>query len=360
LQKTSPYQAITGVSTDGEKFSKELHVKAKKGQILVLVLILMAVGLIVMAPLLSYLNTSYNIYAGKLNDTAAYYTVDAMIGKIFSDMYAGNDSYILNISDSTRYNNQSAGGWLNGYKISTSIINSINNSIAVPLPPPSGSGGEADWIYLDPGCSFGLNSLAYNAIHTFNMSITGGTTITVNWYFNDARSKPSCDYSAKGRMWITNSSTTATVCGSSSTDLNVDNTAFQQQLIWTVPQNGSAIYSIKFQNRATRETGSSCSTNTPRSMSDFSLETIPPGRPTFSGAGTDDPTYLNHTWVSIGNSSGGGVYLFNDYTITTTAKLASTNTNIVTVTACVRQTPGPSMWWEHQRLAVVSWIVTYY
>jgi hypothetical protein len=54
------------------------------------------------------------------------------------------------------------------------------------------------------------------------------------------------------------------------------------------------------------------------------------------------------------------VYQYQDYTITTTATLASTNTDIVTVTACVRQTPGPNMWKDQQRLAVVSWTVTYW
>jgi hypothetical protein len=327
-------------------------VKAKKGQILVLVLMLMAVGLIIIAPLLGYLNTSYNIYASKLNDTMAYYTVDAMIGKIFSDMYAGNDSYIINRDEPGRYTNQSTGGWLNGYKIRTSI----NNSIKDPPPPPSGDSGAAGLIYWDPGCAFGLSTLAYNASYTYNMSLTAGTTITVNWYFNDARSKPACNYYCIGRMWIAYAANGSTVYGSTTTDLsNGVSQPFQKQLIWTVPQNGSAIYSIKFQNLAKRGTTTSGCPNISRSMSDFSLVTIPPGRPTFSGIGE-----TNHTWVSVGNSVGGGVYQYQDYTITTTAKLASTNTDIVTVTACVRQTPGPSMWWEHQRLAVVSWTITYY
>ena len=76
-------------------------------------------------------------------------------------------------------------------------------------------------------------------------------------------------------------------------------------------------------------------------------------KPTFSGIG--DPLY---TWVRMGNSFGGQVYQYQDYTITSTARLGTTD--ILSVTACVRQTPGSLMWWEHQSLAVVSWIVTYY
>ena len=292
-----------------------------------------------MSPLLSYLNSSYNVYLSKLKDTTAYYTVDAMMEKIFSDMYAGENVYILNKSDIYRYNNQS--GWLNGYKISTSI----NNSIAVPPPPPIGS-EYADWIYMDPGCAFGLSTLAHDDTYPFKVYLTGGTTVTVNWYFNDAKDGGTCAYYCIGRMWITNSSTT--VCGSSSIDLsNGASVPFQQQLSWTVPQNGSGNYSINFQNRAWRKSGGGCSTTSDRSMSQMVV------KPTFSGIG--DPLY---TWVRMGNSFGGQVYQYQDYTITSTARLGTTD--ILSVTACVRQTPGSLMWWEHQSLAVVSWIVTYY
>jgi hypothetical protein len=78
-------------------------------------------------------------------------------------------------------------------------------------------------------------------------------------------------------------------------------------------------------------------------------------KPTFSGIGE-----TNHTWVRVGNSYGGQVYQYQDYTITTTAKLASTNADILRIVACVRQTPGSLMWWEHQSLAVISWMITYY
>jgi hypothetical protein len=323
-------------------------VKAKKGQILVLVLMLMAVGLIVISPLLAYLNTSYNIYSSKIDDTTAYYTVDAMMGKMFGDMYAGENIYILNASDSTRYNNQSNGGWLNGYKISTSI----NNSIASP-PPPSGS-QYADWIYMDPGCAFGLNTLADGApSHDFNIYLTGGSSVTANWYF---KGSGSCDYYCIGKMWIAypNGSTVTYTNGSPVSigpTMNGVKTAFQQQLSWTVPQSGSGNYYIKFQNNSKRKIPSGCSTNQSFNMNDALMVV----KPTFSGIGE-----TNHTWVRVGNSYGGQVYQYQDYTITTTAKLASTNADILRIVACVRQTPGSLMWWEHQSLAVISWMITYY
>ncbi len=318
--------------------------KAKKGQILILVLILMAVGLIVMAPLLHYMDTSYNIYQSKYNDTMAYYTIDAMMGNLFIDMYAGENIYMLNRSDS-RYN--PAGEWLNGYNISTSVNNSM------PSPPPASGGEHPGFTYLDPGCSFGLNTLPYGQTYVFNVSLTEGDNVTVNWYFKDSQyvrfGRTPCNYYCIGNISITyriNGSIVTNATGSAVTTgnkMNGVNTAFQQQLNWTVPQGGSDIYSIKFKNLAQRGDGFSCG-NVTRSMSQMFV------KPTFSGIG--DPLY---TWVRTGDSTG---YQYQDYTITSTA--SRHGTNVASVTACVRQTPGPSHWSEQQSLAVISWTITYY
>ena len=321
------------------KISKGTHVKAKKGQILILVLILMAVGMIVMAPLFHYLNSSYDLGLSKITDTQAYYAVDAMIGKIFSDMYAGQDVYINNSAHPEYYSNAS---WLNGFQINTSIINSMQSP-----PPPSGSTADAGWIYMDPGCDLGLNSLASGTAdqHLFNISLTGGTTVTAHWYFQDNKAG-SCSYYDNGKMWITYPNGSYTN-GSPAVLSNGVSKAFNQSLSWTVPQNGSAVYTIHFQNLAVRGSGSGCP-NGSRNFYDSGWVK----KPTFSGIG--DPTY---TWVSIGNSSGGQVWQYQDYTITTTAR--RDNKDILKVTACVRQSPGPLVWWQQQNLAVVSWIVCY-
>lgn len=320
---------------------KGTHVKAKSGQILILVLIIMAIGLIVISPLLSYQSSSYKVYTKKLQDAAAYIAIDAMMAKIFSDMYAGENIYFLNKSDSDRYNPE--GEWLNGYTISTSV----NNSIAAP-PPPS---GETGWVYRDPGCSFGLDTLAYGATYSFELPLTGGTTVTVNWYFKDSKASSSCNYYCNGSMWITyeNLSTVQYVNGSYVDTGDTGNgvsTAFQQQLTWTVPDGGSGNYIINFKNLATRKTGGSCTGTAYRSMSDMLV------KPTFSGIG--DPLY---TWVSLGKVEGEQTYQYEDYTIITTASLR--NTKMARITACVRQSPGPFIWNEPQSLAVASWIVTY-
>jgi hypothetical protein len=320
-------------------------VKTKKGQILVLVLMLMAVGLIIMSPLLRYLDSSFNVYSNKWNEAMAYYTADAMIGKIFNDLYAAKDIYILNNADTSRYNNESATGWLNGFKINTSI----SKSIAFNPPPPN---QEAGWIYLDPACSFGLDTLAHDDTHYFPLYLNGGMNVTVNWYFMDQRSG-TCNYNCSGSMKITyeNGSTVKDGNGSDVATGAISNglsVAFDKQLSWDVPESGTGNYTIQFQNLAYRFTGSSCSTNQSRDME------VMYEPPTYSGIGE-----TGYTWVRLGDTIEGKVYQYEDYTITTIATLAATDTDIVRLDVCVRQLPGPGYYWLPQELVVLTWQLTY-
>ena len=187
----------------------------------------------------------------------------------------------------------------------------------------------------------------------------------MNWYFKDVKARASCHYWCIGRMWITydgtpNSSTVQHANGSSVDTgyiMNGVDTAFQQQLTWLVPDGGSDDYIIHFQHKSTRGRNITACTNesTGRSMSD--MEDSGGVAPTFNGAGEEDPNYLNYTWIRYGDAEG-NQYQFQDYTVTVTASL--NGIDILTVTACMRQTPGPQLWHYQQSLAVVSWIVTYH
>lgn len=303
----------------------------------------MAIGMIVISPLLSYQASSFRIYTEKEKRALAYLAADAMMTQIFADIYMGKNIYVLNIEEPERYSPE--GEWLNGFDIRTSIDDYMED----PPPPLS---GDMDWVYLDPAISFGLNTLAYNAIHSFPAYLTGNTTATVNWYFRDARAGP-CNYFCTGRMWIEDSSNVV-VAGSRDDDLsNGTNVAFQQQLTYTVPQGQSGVYRFYFHNLATRRSGSGCGTINYRSMSDFSAESSPPGRPTFSGIGDEQ-----YTWVRIGTADGEQVYLSQDYTVTITA--SRRGADVASITACLRQWPGPMIRWEEQSIAVLSWIISYY
>jgi hypothetical protein len=56
-----------------------------------------------------------------------------------------------------------------------------------------------------------------------------------------------------------------------------------------------------------------------------------------------------YTWVKIEHGS------FTDYLITSNS--SRDGEDAVTITAYVRQTPGPSIWWEEQSLDILSWNV---
>ena len=107
--------------------------KAKKGQALILALVVMGVGLIAIVPLLNYVDNTYTIYISASTHSSAYYAADAMMEKIMNDMLTGQNVSQLNTTYPTRYNNASANGWLNGYNVNTSI----NGTIAYPPSTPT-------------------------------------------------------------------------------------------------------------------------------------------------------------------------------------------------------------------------------
>jgi hypothetical protein len=92
--------------------------KAKKGQALVLALIVMGVGLIVIVPLLHYVDTTYGVYISANTHSNAYYAADAMMEQIMNDMLTGQ-------FNTTKNYGQSPANGLNGYNVSTVISNNI-------------------------------------------------------------------------------------------------------------------------------------------------------------------------------------------------------------------------------------------
>lgn len=114
----------------------ELHLKAKKGNTLIVVLCVMAMGIIIISPLLHYVETTTNRYKSEIVDTNAYYAADALMEKIMSDLYV-----LTNISLENQNGNYSMhvpNGWLNGYNASATI----NASPLWAAPPSLTTGGN--------------------------------------------------------------------------------------------------------------------------------------------------------------------------------------------------------------------------
>jgi hypothetical protein len=331
----------------------KLYVKAK-GQILVLTLIVMAIGLIVISPMLSYLDTSSSQYAHGLVRTLAFYNADTMMTNLVNDVYSGINIYDQNISSPYSH----PGGYLGSdYEVRVSINNSIITSLAAPTQAD-------DWIYMDPGISTCntsscdasklLNALAYGATHDYLISLVAGSKVQVNWTADGEGVCYSswligcwystCSYHVGGEMWMVypNGSTIpgTTVNGTTTSAANT------LHLNYSVGTSGN--YTIKFKNtNSYRKSGQDifggCSGN----------ETQPSYSAAFSG--TNDPDF---TWVAVGKEMDGVVYTYQDYTITVTARKG--NSDIVAVTAYIRHNPGPMAWWKDQVVQIPSWQITYY
>ena len=325
--------------------------KSKKGQILIIVLMVMAMGLIVISPLLHYVDTSYNIYLINLKDTNAYYATDAMMEKILNDIYSGVDVYYKNINASTNY---STTNFLSsGYDID--VI--ISDTVAVPLPPTE---SDQDWVVLDPGLSICptepcLGSMAAGATYDYDIYLLGNTTIEANWtFFDPVGSCCTCwinwglhpPYYTQGTLSLIsyNGSTLKSVFG-----VNVS-APVQLNFKYIVPVTQSDWYKVRFKNGSWRPTGFA---NAFFCTGETGNESRPVTSELFSGANQS-----NYTWVKIGKEVAGKVYLFQDYKITATAR--ENNQKIVSITAYVRHSPGPLAWWKPQTVEIPSWQVQYY
>ncbi len=328
-----------------------------KGQILIFTLIVMAIGLIVISPLLSYLDSSTERYANELVRALAYYNADTMMTGILNDIYSGVNVWVQNISSPYNLLNPPNGsGYLNsGYD----VMVRINNSVIAAMPTPEASD---DWIYLDPGISTCntsscnpdnlLGTLAQNQYHRYQIYLDGGSDVQVNWAAEGSDcgilwtcSPWLCSYHVDVDMSMVDRN------GSTVPNTSCSGTSESAPLIlhfnWSVPESLSGNYTIIFHN-------SGCTQR--RNLLVFWCydSESSPALTSFSGAGATD-----HTWVRVGKQQAGGtVYTYQDYTITATAR--RNNRDIVSITALIRHDPGASAWWLPQTVEIPSWQITYY
>jgi hypothetical protein len=330
--------------------------KAKRGQILIFALVAMAVGMIVISPILYFLESSSIQYLHEINRTTAYYTTDAMMGNILGDIYSGVDVYNQNLSASYNLLNPSNGsGYLNsGYNVSVSI----NNSITQTLPPPKGA---VSWIYLDPGISvcntsscnpnYLLGSLGAGLIHNYSIYLYAGNKIEVNWTYYGNNLYDGCGYSysyyCQGSMQMLYPNGTVIANTARSGSGYSQNNPVTLNFNYTVPANASGNYTIQFKNKDSYH-------NVPTWWCVWYYQDNDALNCVFSGAGQTD-----HTWVRVGTMIGGQVYSYQDYMITATAK-DKNGRNMVSITAVVRSSPGPLAWWQHQTVEIPGWQITYY
>lgn len=142
--------------------------RGERGQILILGLAVMALGLLVIAPLLAYVDLSLRLTTKAYDKTAAYYAADAGVELVLGDLYQG-----VNVL-AADYNRSET---IKGY---TFFANASLPEIEAPPPP-------ATELYLDPGGCFGLRPLKAKGdpdgkdVWNYDFVLVKGGSVKVNW-----------------------------------------------------------------------------------------------------------------------------------------------------------------------------------
>ena len=136
--------------------------KGKRGQLLILVIGVMAVGMFVIAPLLAYVDLSLRLSLSSHSKTSAFYAAEAGIEMAIGDLYMGHD-----IFDNQPYN-----GTMNGYDFSTTV----------GVPPMANITAPQDSeAYFDPGTSLAMRPMDANGDHEYPFVVLKGKDVMINW-----------------------------------------------------------------------------------------------------------------------------------------------------------------------------------
>lgn len=143
--------------------------KKSKGQLLILVLGVMGMGMLVIAPLLAYVDLSLRLSLKTTLRTSAYYAAEAGIQWVIGDIYQAQS--ILEKS-----NNSSYSGIMNGYNFSVNV-SPYSGAAAVVQ-----GGGSA---YFDPGVTMYMRPMmAYpnpNCSSSYPFVAVKGKDVKINW-----------------------------------------------------------------------------------------------------------------------------------------------------------------------------------
>ncbi len=148
-----------------------------KGQLLILVLGIMAIGMLVIAPLLAYVDLSLRLSLRSHGKTAGYYAAEAGVHMAIGDLYVGQD-----IMDKTYT------GEMNNYKFISNV------SPAYGTAPQ-----DVTEAYFDPGVSMALRPLASGDTHEYSLVALKGKALKISWaaYTNkDATNKSAWDFNS--------------------------------------------------------------------------------------------------------------------------------------------------------------------
>jgi len=283
----------------------------EKGQILVWVLVVMIFGSIVIGPLLAYASTSLMLTSNTGDNIDAYYAAEAGVDwAIIELVQAREEGPEADQGAGAYYTPSDPPPTVGAYNATITIVE------ASDAPAPI----ETLYAYLDPfdedhGADFtngNLTALAPGGYGLFQVYVPGSEDIRVNWAFTFEGSYIVQLLLYKGQYdtWPVGPFVEDELGNGSESPAALN-------LVYSVTEPGW--YTVVFYNV--------------------------PGSATINSK-----IYVGGnpecTWVRVQG--------YQDYIITSSAKDAVGNVR-ATVTAYVRQTPGPSKYWLSQQISVFSW-----
>jgi hypothetical protein len=144
---------------------------SERGQALIWVVLIMALGSLVITGLLSYVSASLRADKFARERTGARYTAEAGAEAVLLDLLGGVDALSP------------------GYTVPSVSLNGYSAAISISAPDSQPSPPARYW-YFDPGAGTGLSPLAGGAHWQFQVNnIRAGSDIQVNWVFTPAAAK---------------------------------------------------------------------------------------------------------------------------------------------------------------------------
>lgn len=208
-----------------------MRARKEKGQILILVLVVMVFGVIVVTPLLAYVDISLRLFSRTHDRAAAYYTADAGVERVISDLYQR-----INILD-PGYN---VNGLIKGY-----TFNATADLPEGEAPPPP----ETE-VYLDPGGCFGMRPIVAEGNWSYNITLPQGQSLKVNWaaYVKDEAGTEHCR--GEIELWLDDNLVASSLYSGDQEDGDEGRAV---AITWDIPGwliTEAGTYTIKFKNNS--------------------------------------------------------------------------------------------------------------
>lgn len=210
-----------------------MRARKERGQILVLVLVVMVFGVLVVTPLLAYVDISLRLYHSTHHRTAAYYAADAGVERVIGDLYQREN--ILAPGYNVTSNEP-----IEGY-----TFNATADLPEGEAPPPP----ETE-VYLDPGGCFGMRPIVADGEWNYSIVLPAGQSLKVNWaaYVRDEAGTEHCQ--GEIQLWKDDTPITSSLYSGDQEDGDEGRAV---AITWDIPGwfiTTAGVYKIIFKNNS--------------------------------------------------------------------------------------------------------------